>query len=323
MVAGDGAIGADYITTGPTNSERHKRLWVDEPGKERFSFRQLLSPERDMYFYVEQLPLYFQLGAHINPEYDDYPPDPQRRSRVWRGHVPWDQNEPALRVHVYRATGEPVTSIDLPRSYGGVFDSAFWLGIRMICLQNRVGHLDGNFYSTFVNVETGEKRLVGWRGLQPQATTDSQHVLFEHKGVLYDNFRPVYPFYGDVLPDFGTKEGWAAYREKYYVRREPYPHQRAQGRSVQQFFLTPDRQRIVSLATGGPTTGPQTAASQILTIDLDQIERAKDPKAYARVVATLPDVLNIRLDRAQAIAPGPPVKTDEILVLDTKDGRVI
>jgi len=267
----------------------------------------LLSPLRDRYFYVEILPEFEALQSDNYPNYDNWPGSiDDYMIRV--GNVRWDNNHPSMRLHVYRLSGEPVTTIELPRSYCGPFGSGRWLNDRLIVLQARTGKIGGNWFSLFVDVETGKKRLVGLR-ISPQVTPNEGKGVFLFNGILYVDFRPVYPMYGEQLPDFGAKEGWELYRQKYFVQKEKRPFERVDEypfRSALEYRFTPDGKGLMLIDnrpagpwrvyTGGrrpefdkalkvPDNAPPP---ELILIDLEKIEATKDPKQYARTLAVWP-----------------------------------
>jgi hypothetical protein len=228
----------------------------------------------------------------------------------------WDRNDVAMHIHVYTLSGEEVTSIPIPQSYYGDYGQGAWVGDQWICLHHRTGHIDGNFYSLFVNVENGQKRLIGRRVAHERATPDGRFLTFVNRGILHVNFRAVYPMYGDELPDFGEESAWKEYREKYFVRKakrayeqiDKYPYH-----YVYQYEFTPDWKRLVVLdkrslglrrltAAGGPgvAPGPEDApAPELVLIELEKIEATNRPSAYSEPIV-LPKDRNAGLERDDA-----------------------
>jgi len=252
----------------------------------------LLSPSRDRYFYVSVVPNFEGLHRAMSPNYDEYP-----EKTVDHVHD-WPRNDLAMVLHVWRLSGEQVTTIPLPRSYWGNYETGGWLGEKWICLHSRKGKIGGNFYSLFVNVETREKRLVGLQIDDEQATPDGQFVTFSHKELFFVNFAPAYPFRDELLPDFGEKNGWQAYKEKYIVGKEVRPWLRLNGHRVCKYNLVPDGKKAILLdhrdwSVWKPNENvppeedrpkvplEQIPAPELLVIDLDKIEKSNDPKQYS------------------------------------------
>ena len=272
----------------------------------------LLSPSRDRYFYVEvTVPFPPFPDGRVAPNFDS---GPQEIFGV-DSFVAWDSNDIAMRLHVFRLSGEHVTTIDLPLSYCGDYAEGRWLDEHWICLNARSGKMGGNRYSLFINVNTGEKRLVGLT-VRPRITPDGRFLTFVHCRIFYLDLRPVYPMYGEQLPDFGDKVGWESYKEKYFVRGEKRPFERVDEypyHAIYQYEFTPDGKQVILLDRRplGPqrviphdpledtrTTPPADAPPpELVFIDLDKMELTKDPKQYSTsIVLPKDDVAALERD---------------------------
>lgn len=296
FVSGDGALVAKY-------QGDHNDIVMTSDSVRRLSFGGLLSPSRDRYFYVEVLPT-FNDGV-TEPNYDDKVPAKYRpRDRFWD----WDNNPVAMRVHVHRLSGERVTTVDLPSSYCGNYARGQWLGDRWIWLRHRYGHRSGNFYSLFVNVATGEKRALGWQIRKAKATPDGRFVTLRRNTIFYLDFRPVYPIYGEKVADFGDKEGWESYKQKYLVRMEKRPHELLGDADlrVMDYDFTPDSKKAVLMTSWIADERPRrdlmgkpikfVTSSHLVVLDLDELERTHDVERYSLAIPLPPNAIYLARD---------------------------
>jgi hypothetical protein len=284
-----------------------EQITFDAASKIRI-LRTLLSPARDRYFYVSVVPNVEGLHRAMSPNYDDDADLLSVPAGLFRD---WDKSDVAMYLHVHRLSGEPITTVPLQRSYWGQYQWGGWRGDKWVCLHERSGHVGGNRYCLFVNTETGQKRLIGLEISDEKATSDSQTVTFTHRGIFYVNFRPVYPVYGDELPDFGDQAGWKAYKEsqvvtkgKFHYRKTEVARQEVGGYLVKDYVLTPDGKKAVLLSQMPPTAINSTTAAlawmarppgvgpiipRVVVVDLANVKATKDPKQYT-TTTVLPTV---------------------------------
>ena len=161
----------------------------------------LLSPSRDRYFYVSVVPDFAGLYYAMHPNYDS------DTSETFGGFDAWAANDMAMYLKVYLLSGQQVTTVPLRESYWAEYTEGRWLDNRWILLQTRPGRTGGHLISLFINVQTGEKRPLGTVIDHEAATPDGRYVTFVRRGLFHVNFRPVYPIYGEALPDFGDELG--------------------------------------------------------------------------------------------------------------------
>jgi hypothetical protein len=253
----------------------------------------LLSPGRDRYFYVSVEPNFDGLHRIIAPNFDF---ELENVTPVNHLYGP-SQNDVVMYLHVHRLSGEQVTAVPLQRPYWGEYETGGWVGNRWISLHERRGKFGGNRYSLFVNVETGEKRLVGLVVNDENSTSDSGHLTFTHKGAFFLDFRPVYPSFEEPLPDFGDEQGWKAYYEKHLLRKEKRPWERRGEHYITEYALTPDGKKAIlldhrdwaekkitsftELPDDKTTPLASVLSPELVFIDLDKIETTKDPKRYS------------------------------------------
>jgi len=261
----------------------------------------LLSPTRDRYFYVAIAPAFSGVHRTAFPNFDPewgngYIVDQSRYAGI---------NDVLTYVRVHRLSGEPVTTIPLTRMYGWEYSVGRWLGDRWICLQSGFGRFGCPPYSFFVNVQSGEKRLVGLPINDERVTSDSRFLTFCWSRVFCVNFRPVYPIIDEPIPDMGDASGWKTYREKYVVRQEKKPWQRLDRQLVVGYELLPYTHKAVLLVrtpagldprqwqgVDAPTTPTaDLAGPEVVVIDLDKADATKDLKQYSTSIAVLPKAM--------------------------------
>jgi len=284
----------------------------------------VLSPSHDRYFYVSVVPGFEGLHRAMYPNYDESSGETRERFTAWQ------KNDTVMHLCVHRLSGDLVTRIDLPASYWGEYQRGGWLDDHWISLHHRHGKTGGNFFTLFINVDTQEKRLIGLEIEDEKAGGDRRFVTFTHRNLFFVNFRPVYPISDEPLPDFGEEAGWKAYREKYFVRKEARPWQRTLDHRVSRYELTPDGKKAILLdhrdwSVWKPNENvppeedrpkvplEQIPAPELVVIDLDKIEKTKDPKQYSTKIDLPKD------NRAQLIRED---KAKEFRVY-AADGRTI
>jgi len=254
----------------------------------------VLSPSRDRYFYLSMAPGFEGLHRAMLPNFD-FEPNNEIGVDSFRD---WGKNDAAMYLHVYRLSGEEVAKVPLLRSYWGEYQTGRWLDDHWICIHDRRGKIGGNYYSLFVNTDTGAKRLIGMEINDDQATGDGRFVTFTREGLFFVNFAPVYPISDEPLPDFGDENGWKSYKEKYILRKQPRPWSRINGHRVSKYELATDGKKAIlldhcdwnvwkpDLELAPEKDRPkvpleQIPAPELVVIDLDKIEKSNDPKQYS------------------------------------------